>query len=95
MIKKLEQELRNLQKELAGIMKEQAALRFQPCRGDSEITKKDEKLEEMDRRAKNLQETIRDRTRKQHLMIFESISGRIYDVHSSEKRPCGFESSGG
>ena len=72
MIKQLENRIRNLQKELAEIQKDQAALRLQPCRGDSEIKGKDEKFDELDRRAKALIGTIRDLTRKRQLLISES-----------------------
>ena len=74
MIKQLEKQIRDLQKELVAIQKGQAALRLHPCRGDSEINKKDGKLDELDRRAKTLNETIRDLTRKHQLLISESTS---------------------
>ncbi len=71
MVKDLEEKMRNLQKELAGIQKKQAALRLQPCRGDSEIVAKDAKYEELGRRAAILRESIRDLTRKHRLLISE------------------------
>jgi len=72
MIKQLENQIRDLQKELAAIQKDQAALRLQPCRGDSEIRGKDAKFDELDRRAKAINETIRGMTRKRQLLISES-----------------------
>ena len=72
MIKELEQEIRDLQKELAEVQKDQAVLRLQPCQGDSEIRKKDEKFDELDKRAKIINETIRDLTRKLQLLISET-----------------------
>ena len=72
MIKELENQIRDLQKELAEIKKDQAVLRIQPCRGDSEIRGKDAKIDELDRRAKALNETIRGMTRKRQLSISES-----------------------
>jgi hypothetical protein len=69
MVKDLEQEIRDLQRDLAGIQKEQAALRLQPCRGDSDIMAKDAKYDDLGRRAAILRETIRDLTRKHQLMI--------------------------
>jgi hypothetical protein len=45
MIKQLENQIRDLQKELAEVQKDLAVLRLQPCRGDSEIRKKDEKID--------------------------------------------------
>ena len=72
MIKELENQIRDQQKELAGVQRDQAILRLEPCRGDSEIRKKDEKLDELDRRAKIINETIRDLTRKLQLLISQS-----------------------
>ena len=73
MITELEKKIRDLQKELAELKKDQSVLRLQPCRGDSEIMAKDAKFDELDRRAKTLNETIRDMTRKHQLLISESI----------------------
>jgi hypothetical protein len=72
MIQELEHEIRDLQKELAGVQKDQSALRLQPCRGDSEIMKKDAKYDELDRRATIIRATIRDLTRKRQLLISET-----------------------
>jgi chromosome segregation ATPase len=83
MIKQLENKIRDLQKELAEVQKNQAVLRLQPCRGDSEIREKDEKLDELDRRAKNINETIRDLTRKRQLLISESTTRGSYDSPGS------------
>jgi len=68
----LENQIRYLEKELAAVQKEIADLRLQPCRGDSEIMAKDVKYEELDRRAKTINETIRDLTIKLQLLISES-----------------------
>ncbi len=73
MIKQLEKQIRDLQKEQAEIQKGQAALRLQPCRGDSEIREKDGKLEELDKRAKSISETIRDLERKRQKIMAESV----------------------
>jgi chromosome segregation ATPase len=73
MIKQLEKQIRDLQKELAEIQKGQAGLRLQPCRGDSEIREKDGKLEELDKRAKSIRETIRDLERKRQKLMAESV----------------------
>ena len=72
MIRELEKQIRDLQRELAEVQKEQVVLRLQPCQGDSEIRKKDEKFEELDRRARIINETIRDLTRKLRLLISQS-----------------------
>ena len=81
MIKQLENEIRDLKRELAEIQKEQAVLRLQPCRGDSEIGGKDAKFDELDRRAKTINETIRGMTRKRQLLISESA------IRESNKSP--------
>jgi hypothetical protein len=72
MIKQLEKEIRESQKELAEVQKNQNVLRFQPCRGDSEIREKDKKMDNLARRAAILRETIRSLTRKRQLLISES-----------------------
>ena len=72
MIKQLENQIRDLQRELAEIQKDQAVLRLQPCRGDSEIKGKDAKFDELNRRAKVINETIRGMTRKRQLLLSES-----------------------
>jgi len=72
MIKQLENQIRDLQKELAEIQKDKAVLRLQPCRGDSDIRGKDAKFDELDRRAKAINETTRGMTIKRQLLISES-----------------------
>jgi chromosome segregation ATPase len=79
----LEKQIRYLQKELAEVQMEQAALRLQPCRGDSEIKKKEAKFDELDRRAKTINETIRDLTKKFQLLNSQSATRRSYDSPSS------------
>jgi hypothetical protein len=71
MITQFEIQLRDLQRKLAEIQKDQAILRLQPCRGDSEIRGKDAKFDELDRRAKALNENIWAMTRKRQLLISE------------------------
>ncbi len=73
MIKELEKQIRDLQKEMAEVRKEQSALRLQPCRGDSQIREKDVKLEELEKRAKTLNTTIHDLTRKRQRLISAGI----------------------
>ena len=73
MIKQLEIQIRDLQKELAEIKKDQTVLRIQPCLGDSEIREKDEKVDELDRRAKVINDTIRGTTRKRQLLISQPV----------------------
>ena len=83
MLKELEKQIRDLQKQLADMQREQIVLRLQPCMGDSEIMKKDEKIDELDKRAKILREALRDLTRKWQLLISESTSRGIYDSRRS------------
>ena len=83
MIKELEIQIRDLQKELAEIKKDQAVLRIQPCRGDSEIRGKDAKFDELDRRAKAINETIRGLARKIQLSNSESAIRGSWDSPSS------------
>ena len=84
MITELEKEIRDLQKELAEVEREQAVLRLQPCKGDSEIRKKDEKIDELGRRAKTIKETIRDLTRKRQLLISPSTTKGNYEPPRSD-----------
>jgi len=79
MIKQLENQIRDLQKELAEIKKNQAALRLQPCLGDLEIRAKDEKLDELDGRAKAIIDTLRSTTRKRQLLLSESAPRTTYN----------------
>jgi TolA-binding protein len=71
-MQELQKQIRDLQGELVELQKDQAVLRLQPCRGDSEIRKKDEKIDELDRRGTIIKRTIRDLTRKLQLLISES-----------------------
>jgi chromosome segregation ATPase len=85
MTTELEKQIRDLQKELAEVQKEQAALRLQPCRGDSEIRKKDAKCDELDRQATILRKTIMDLTRKLQLLNSQSITTESCDPHASDE----------
>jgi predicted nucleic acid-binding Zn-ribbon protein len=85
MLKQLENQIRDLQKELAEIKKNQAALRLQPCLGDSEMREKEEKLDELAGRAKALNETLRDLTRKRQLLLSESAPRTTYNYLGSKK----------
>ena len=84
MLKQLETQIRDLQRELAGIKKEQAVLRLQPCLGDLEIRGKDEKLEELDKRAKVIIDTLRSTTRKRQLLLSESAPRTTYQTPGSK-----------
>ena len=82
-MQELEKQIRDLQKELAGIKKDQSILRLQPCQGDSEIRAKDAKFDELDKRAKIINGTIRDLARKRQLLISQSTTRGSYDSPSS------------
>jgi predicted nuclease with TOPRIM domain len=82
MNKELENQIRDLKRELAEIQKEQAVLRLQACRGDSEIKAKDAKFHELDERARVINETIRDMTRKRQLLISQSTTKGSYQIPS-------------
>jgi hypothetical protein len=75
MTKKLENHIRVLQKGLAEVERDLAALRIQPCRGDSEIMAKALKSDELDKRATIIRRTIWDLTRKRQMMTSESNRG--------------------
>ncbi len=83
MITEVEKQIGTLEKELVDVQKEIAALRIQPCQGDSEIRKKDEKWDELDRRAAIIRKTIWDQTRKRQLLISESNKEASCDSPSS------------
>ena len=84
MIKQLENQIRDLKRELAEIQKDQAVLRLQPCRGDSEIRKKDEKIDELDRKGAILRKNIVDLTRKLQLLNSQSITRESCDSRASD-----------
>jgi len=87
MIKQLENQIRDLKRELAEIQKDRAVSRLQPCRGDSEIRGKDTKFDELDRRAKAINDAIRGMTRKRQLLISESA------IRGNNKSPSSKNSS--
>jgi hypothetical protein len=84
-MQELENKIRDLQKELAEVQTEQAALRIQPCRGDSEIMAKDLKYEELDKRATIIRKTIWDLARKRQLLISKATSRKSFDSHASDE----------
>jgi predicted nucleic acid-binding Zn-ribbon protein len=85
MINQLESQIRDLKKELAEIKRNQAALRLQPCLGDSEIREKEEKFDELDGRASVINETVRDLTRKHQLLLSEAAPRTTYDFPGSNR----------
>ena len=83
MIKELENQIRDLRGKSAEIQKEQAVLRLQACRGDSEIKAKDAKYHELDERAKEIRDALRDLTRKHQLLISQSATKGSYEYPGS------------
>ena len=79
MVKQIERQIRDLERELAEIQKEQSSLRLQPCKGDSEIRAKEGKLEELDKRARSLKESIRELERKNQERMSEPLQKEGYE----------------
>ena len=79
MVKQIERQIRDLLRELAEIQKEQSGLRLQPCRGDAEIRAKEGKLEELDKQARSLKESIRELERKNQGRISEPSKKEEYE----------------
>ena len=87
MIKELESQIRDLRRESAEIQKEQAVLRLQPCRGDSEIKAKDAKFDELDKRAKEINDSLGDLTRRRQLLISQAGTKGSYESPGSGESP--------
>ena len=83
MIKELENEIRDLKKELAEVQKDQTVLRFQPCQGDSEIRKKDEKIDALVKQERVVNDTVRGMVKKRQLMLSESAPRTTYNFPDS------------
>ena len=79
MIKQIERQIRDQQKELNEVQKEQIALRLQPCKGDATIRKKEEKLEELDKRVRSVKESIREVERKRQVVMSEPVKRDGYE----------------
>jgi chromosome segregation ATPase len=71
MIKEIERQVRDLQKALSGVQKEWNLLRLQPCRGDGDIRRKDEKLNSLEERLDAIQDQIRELERQRR----DALSG--------------------
>ncbi|MBI5969094.1 MAG: hypothetical protein HY882_14710 [Deltaproteobacteria bacterium] len=79
MIKQIERQVRDLQKELLELQKEWDLTRLQPCRGDTEIRKKDELLDELDKRIDSINDKIRELERKRRELMSESVKKAGYE----------------
>jgi chromosome segregation ATPase len=73
MIKQIERQVRDLQKELSEVQKEWNLVRLQPCRGDGDIRRKDEKLKSLEERMDAIQDQIRELERKRR----DVLSGTV------------------
>ena len=79
MMKQIVRQIRDPQKELNEAQKEQSALRLQPCKGDATIRKKEEKLEELDKRIRSIRESIRELERKRQEVMSEPLKKDGYE----------------
>ena len=79
MIKQIERQIRDLQKELNEVQKEETALHLLPCKGDATIRKKEEKLEELDKRVRSVKESIRELERKRQEVMSEPVKRDGYE----------------
>jgi predicted nucleic acid-binding Zn-ribbon protein len=77
--KQIDRQVRDLQRALAEIEKEQSSLRLQPCKGDAEIRAKEGKLEDLDKRARSIRESIRESERKNQERMFEPFKKEEYE----------------
>ena len=73
MIKQIERQVRDLQKEFSEVQKEWNLVRLQPCRGDGDIRRKDEKLNSLEQRMDAIQDQIRELERKRR----DVLSGTV------------------
>jgi chromosome segregation ATPase len=73
MIKQIERQVRDLQKEFSEVQKEWNLVRLQPCRGDGDIRRKDEKLNSLGERMDAIQDQIRELERKRR----DVLSGTV------------------
>ena len=79
MIKQIERQIRDLQRELTEVQKEEASLRLQPCQGDTELRRKQGKMEELDKRIRFLRESIRELERKRQEVMSDPIKKEGYE----------------
>jgi len=79
MIKQIERQIRELQKELSEVRKGRDTTRLQPCGGDVEIRKKNELLDELDKRIESLNDKIRELEKKRRELMSESLKKAGYE----------------
>ena len=79
MIKQIERQIRDLQRELTEVQREQTSHRLQPCKGDTELRRKEGQLEELDKRARILRESIRELGRKRQEALSQPLKKEGYE----------------
>lgn len=79
MIKQIERQIHDLQRELTEVQREETSFRLQPCKGDTEIRRKEGKLEELGKRIRSLRESIRELERKRQEVMSESFKKEEYE----------------
>jgi len=79
MIKQIERQIRDLQRELTEVQREQTSLRLQPCKGDTELRRKEGKLEELGKRILSLRESVRELERKRQEVMSEPFKKEGYE----------------
>ena len=72
-IEQIKWKIRDFQAELARLQKEENLLRFQPCRGDIGLRRKEEALEGLKDRIRSLDEKIWELERKLREIMSEAI----------------------
>ncbi len=79
MIKQIERQVKECLKELGEAQKERNTLRFQPCKGDAELRRKDDALEGLDKRIESLNEKIRDLEKQRRELMSEAHKKADYE----------------
>ncbi len=79
MIKQIERQIRDLQGELAEVQREETSLRLQPCKGDTELRRKEGKLEELDKRVRSLRGSVRELERKRQEVMSKPFKKEEYE----------------
>jgi len=79
MIKQIERQIRDLQRELIEVQREETSLRLQPCKGDTELRRKEGKVEELDKRLRSLRESIRELERRRQEVMSKTLKKEGYE----------------
>jgi predicted nucleic acid-binding Zn-ribbon protein len=79
MIKQIDRQIRDLQRELIEVQREETSLRLQPCKGDTELRRKEGKVEELDKRLRSLRESIRELERRRQEVMSKTLKKEGYE----------------